>query len=337
LEKSPVPPAFGGQPREPKDYRLQQFPTLPKVEMMGRGAPATGGAGRPTGGMPAPGGVAGGGGPGSSIFPFWPEPKSAPPSALPGGGAPGAAPDPTPAVPVRQKSADTGERIVKIDIDEYRHDGTPPRPGVGGAPAPASYPPTLGASGGAVADHPHPATPCPDANVARQFAETRARVLSWQMLETLARQRAATPDEVKQSIDRATKGDGWNPKLGAQVPPLLVTLEDAHAYFRIEQTVPTIPPLVVREYAAPRPGFDPQAETPDTVLWQPVIVLPADGKAKIPFHLGNAKGGYQVIVAGHTLDGRIGAVRRVIPVARPESTDAAATPGPPAPVPPPAP
>ena len=44
---------------------------------------------------------------------------------------------------------------------------------------------------------------------------------------------------------------------------------------------------------------------PDTILWQPVIVLPADGKARVAFHLGNARGGYEVVVAGHTLDGRL--------------------------------
>jgi hypothetical protein len=60
----------------------------------------------------------------------------------------------------------------------------------------------------------------------------------------------------------------------------------------------------------------------------------------MPFHLGYARGGYKVIVAGHTLDGRIGAVRRVIPVAPVQSIEAA--PSTPSgstnsPVPPPAP
>ena len=31
-------------------------------------------------------------------------------------------------------------------------------------------------------------------------------------------------------------------------------------------------------------------------------------------HLGSAPGGYQVIVAGHTPDGRIGSVRTVLPI-----------------------
>jgi hypothetical protein len=75
------------------------------------------------------------------------------------------------------------------------------------------------------------------------------------------------------------------------------------------------PPLFVREYAAQRPGTEGTDNEPsDTILWQPLIVLPGDGKAKLNFFLGAARGGYQVVVAGHTLDGRIGAVREVIAV-----------------------
>jgi hypothetical protein len=45
-----------------------------------------------------------------------------------------------------------------------------------------------------------------------------------------------------------------------------------------------------------------------------VIVLPSDGKATLNFHVGNAAA-YDVIVAGHTTDGRIGSVRTVLTVA----------------------
>jgi hypothetical protein len=103
-----------------------------------------------------------------------------------------------------------------------------------------------------------------------------------------------------------------------------------------------VPPLVVREYAAPRPA-PPQlddADSPDTILWQPVIVLPADGKATFSFSLGFAPHGYEVIVAGHTADGRLGAVRQFISVQHPKTRESAFPVGPviPAgPVPPPAP
>jgi hypothetical protein len=65
----------------------------------------------------------------------------------------------------------------------------------------------------------------------------------------------------------------------------------------------------------------------DTILWQPVIVLPSTGKATLNFTLGGAPGGYQVVVAGHTLDGRVGAVRGVIPVAPAEPANATNTTG----------
>jgi anti-sigma factor RsiW len=77
------------------------------------------------------------------------------------------------------------------------------------------------------------------------------------------------------------------------------------------------PPLVVREYAAPRPAPAQLAEAPepaDTVLWQPIIVLPTDGKTVLHFTIGIAPGGYEVVIAGHTADGRLGAKRGLIPV-----------------------
>lgn len=102
------------------------------------------------------------------------------------------------------------------------------------------------------------------------------------------------------------------------------------AYSWVKSAVPTVTPLVVREYAAPRPSSDGvDAEIPDTILWQPVIVLPNDGKATLTLQLGTAKGGYQVMIAGHTLDGRIGAIRGTIPVS-PQSVQPAT----PAPIPP---
>jgi hypothetical protein len=105
---------------------------------------------------------------------------------------------------------------------------------------------------------------------------------------------------------------------------------DVLAFFGVQSSVPATPPLVVREYAAPRPGSTEAigGYESDTILWQPVIALPADGKAKLNFTLGSAPGGYQVIVAGHTLDGRIGAVQGMIPIAPPAPAAPVAQPGP---------
>ncbi len=102
--------------------------------------------------------------------------------------------------------------------------------------------------------------------------------------------------------------------------------------FAAQQSRAPVPPLVVREYAAPRPAsiqVPDATEAPDTVLWQPVIVLPADGKATLTFHLGAAPGGYQLVIAGHTADGRLGATRGLIAVSRPQ-TAAPVGPGAPA-------
>ncbi|HEY1188997.1 MAG TPA: hypothetical protein VGE74_15185, partial [Gemmata sp.] len=93
---------------------------------------------------------------------------------------------------------------------------------------------------------------------------------------------------------------------------------EALALQQIRGTVNPLPPLVVREYANPRPAPEPlpdAPEAPDTILWQPVLVVPANGKAVVTFALGNAPGGYRVVVAGHTADGRLGEARTVIAVA----------------------
>jgi hypothetical protein len=96
---------------------------------------------------------------------------------------------------------------------------------------------------------------------------------------------------------------------------------EARAIYRVGASVPTTHPLVVREYAAPRPSPTDAprdgSDEADTVLWQPVVVVPGTGKVTLPVQLGSAAGGYEVVVAGHTLDGRIGAVRGIIPVAPP--------------------
>jgi hypothetical protein len=109
--------------------------------------------------------------------------------------------------------------------------------------------------------------------------------------------------------------DPANPAIRSKLTLLAVELDNL-ARRRIRAAVRTAAPLVVREYAAQRPGTDDlsTSATLDTVLWQPVIVLPSDGKMSLQFTLGNADS-YEIIVAGHTLDGRIGAIRTVVPVA----------------------
>jgi uncharacterized membrane protein YgcG len=83
-------------------------------------------------------------------------------------------------------------------------------------------------------------------------------------------------------------------------------------------------PLVVREYAHVRPAVVEGAAREDfteTLLWQPVLVTNADGKATTSFTLSDAVAPYRVLIAGHSLDGRIGSVSGVIEVRKPFSID----------------
>lgn len=90
------------------------------------------------------------------------------------------------------------------------------------------------------------------------------------------------------------------------------------------QFLPTAMPLVVREYAHVRqPQVEGAVRTDftETLLWQPVLVTGADGKASVRFSLGDDVAPYRVLVAGHSLDGRIGAVSGTIEVRKPFALD----------------
>ncbi|MCI0639016.1 MAG: alpha-2-macroglobulin, partial [Gemmataceae bacterium] len=67
-------------------------------------------------------------------------------------------------------------------------------------------------------------------------------------------------------------------------------------------------PFLVREYAHTRGQRQEEVRTDftETLLWQPALVM-QDGKASLAFDLSDASTRFQVVVFGHTLDGRIGA------------------------------
>jgi hypothetical protein len=81
--------------------------------------------------------------------------------------------------------------------------------------------------------------------------------------------------------------------------------------------------FVVREYAHQRdPALgDVRADFTETVYWHPVLVMPDSGKTSVEFQLGDDIARYQVLVAGHTTDGRIGAVTKTIEARKPFSLD----------------
>jgi alpha-2-macroglobulin-like protein len=86
---------------------------------------------------------------------------------------------------------------------------------------------------------------------------------------------------------------------------------------------PVSVPFVVREYAHQRdPSLNEvRSDFTETVYWHPVLVLPDNGKASVEFQLSDDIARYQVLVAGHTLDGRIGAVTKTIEARQPFSVD----------------
>lgn len=87
--------------------------------------------------------------------------------------------------------------------------------------------------------------------------------------------------------------------------------------------VPQAMPFVVREYAHQRDASlgEVRADFTETVYWHPVLVLPEAGKATVEFQLSDDVARYQVLVAGHTLDGRIGAITKTIEARLPFSVD----------------
>ena len=94
---------------------------------------------------------------------------------------------------------------------------------------------------------------------------------------------------------------------------------------RVRGAISPAPPLVVREYAnarrTPTAEDSPSPLTAETLLWQPVLVTPADGRATLTFDLADDVAWYQVLVAGHTLDGRLGASVTAIEVRKPFAID----------------
>ena len=82
-------------------------------------------------------------------------------------------------------------------------------------------------------------------------------------------------------------------------------------------------PFVVREYAHQRdPALgEVRSDFTETVYWHPVLVLPETGKASVEFQLSDDIARYQVLVAGHTTDGRIGAITTTIEARKPFSLD----------------
>ena len=85
-------------------------------------------------------------------------------------------------------------------------------------------------------------------------------------------------------------------------------------FFAFNNRLPVVEPMLVREYAHVRPPDMSPGERKDfvdTVYWHPALVLP-NGKLDIEFQLSDAVTTYQLLVFGHTADGRIGSLTKTI-------------------------
>jgi hypothetical protein len=106
---------------------------------------------------------------------------------------------------------------------------------------------------------------------------------------------------------------------GLMLPPQVRMAEDL-AKMR-EQPVP----FFFREYSyAVMPSSKVGTERTDfteTVFWHPALVL-ENGKATVQFHLSDSLNPYRVLIAGHTLDGRIGSATSHVEARKPFSLEA---------------
>jgi len=96
-------------------------------------------------------------------------------------------------------------------------------------------------------------------------------------------------------------------------------------YEMLMQQAEQAPGFFVREYKFQKIARPNQPETRDdfteTVYWHPVLVMPESGRADVQFQLSDSIARYQILVAGHTLDGRIGAVTSTIEARKPFTVD----------------
>jgi len=128
--------------------------------------------------------------------------------------------------------------------------------------------------------------------------------------------------EVREQLNgRAPRGNrpGNMPMGGPKFDPA----KDAIGLGDLPPDISTAMPFVVREYAHERnPSLgEIRSDFTETVYWNPVLVLPESGKASVEFQLSDDIARYQVLVAGHTTDGRIGAITKTIEARKPFSVD----------------
>ncbi len=123
--------------------------------------------------------------------------------------------------------------------------------------------------------------------------------------------RTAPPSSSKLLTDRADRA----------VRALADTNPDARemtAIDRLKKALMRHSPFVVRQYAHVQPfPSEMRSNFTETVLWQPVLVLPGDGRTNLNFQVSDSINAYRVLLAGHTLDGQLGASTGLLEVRKP--------------------
>ena len=180
----------------------------------------------------------------------------------------------------------------------------------------------------------------PQAKKQMQMAKGKADFRGERRLREMAQAGAAVPagqrfDKFLQKRDQQLRknaeaeADGKAEKAGELKDALAKEKQfagDRHAPVNhFAEFMPQYEPFFVREYAhtwnPPANGSDTREDFAETLLWQPVLVLPREGKLTVEFSLSDAIQPYRVLIAGHTTDGRLGAITGTIEVRRPFSLD----------------
>jgi len=205
-----------------------------------------------------------------------------------------------------------------------------PGAGIGGGRFPAAVPPMMGPRGGKpdqkgfprMAEGAKPAKNQIDAFVEGRLAARGDKAEGNGKMEK-AKVANALKDRRLDGLQDAQAGMPANePMAGPRAPRAPRDMRDFEAN---EVAMPRheVTPFVVREYAHERnPSLtEIRSDFTETVYWHPVLVLPNTGKATIEFQLSDDIARYQVLVAGHTIDGRIGAITKTIEARKPFSLD----------------
>lgn len=211
---------------------------------------------------------------------------------------------------------------LACDTTEFRPEDMPsPHHSLDGETAPV---PAMGedAGDGRALVESVPVMPAPGFAAMRMVEETAPEfltaargVISQALEQWLAslpnRQARSVPAlQLEQALHRHKLTEGGTP-----------TAEEQQAVQRAARVLVEHHPFVVREYAHTRTqrpeGDDTRIDFTETVLWHPLLVMPGEGIVSTRFQLSDSVQSYRVLVAGHTLDGRLGSTQTSIAVRQP--------------------